>query len=373
MVSTRRGRERTVSTKKLLLVTDAWAPQVNGLVTALEKMKESLERDGIEVVVIHTGLFSSVPLPWYPEVRLALLARRRIRRMLMWEHPDFIHIASEGPLAWSARALCRRYGWRFTTSYHTHFHRYADMYVRVRWFLRPVRELLRVFHSAATRTMVATPSLKRELETHGFRNITLWPLGVDTRLFIRNPLSQVRALPKPVFVFFSRLAREKSPEEFLNLDLPGTKLVIGDGPLRKQLESRFSTQAVFVGCKQGKELVDLLSICDVMVFPSRTETFGLVMLEALACGIPVAAHDVMGPRDIIDNGIDGILDEDLTKAALACLSLDRAKCREKALRYSWNTSAVAFKANLVCAFDGREQACDRSVAQPQAEISPGVH
>jgi glycosyltransferase involved in cell wall biosynthesis len=278
---------------KLFLVTDTWRPQVNGVVTALEKMKESLEGDGFEVVVIHPGLFRSVPLPAYPEIRLALLPRRRLRRMLVSEGPDFIHVATEGPLGWSTRALCRRYGLRFTTSYHTHFHLYAHL--RMRSLLRPVLALLQTFHSATTGTMVATPALKRKLEAYGFRNLVLWPLGVDTAFFVRSAPSGL-SFPKPVFLFFSRLAPEKNLEVFLKLDLPGTRLVVGDGPERKRLQARFGRHTMFVGYKHGKELVDWLSICDVMVFPSRTETFGLVILEALACGIPVAAHDVMGPR-----------------------------------------------------------------------------
>ncbi|MFM9849700.1 MAG: glycosyltransferase family 4 protein [Hyphomicrobiaceae bacterium] len=351
---------------KLLLVTDAWHPQVNGVVTALKKMKETLERDGFEVVVMHPGLFRSVPLPGYPEIHLALLPRRRIRCMLRSEAPDFIHVATEGPLGWGTRALCRRYGWCFTTSYHTHFHLYGHL--RAPSLSRLVQALLRRFHCATTCTMVATPGLKCALEAHGFRNLTLWPLGVDTAFFVRNA-SPGLSLPKPVFLFFGRLAPEKNPEEFLKLDLPGTKLVVGDGPERKRLQARFETQAIFLGYKHGQELVDWLSICDVLVFPSRTETFGLVILEALACGIPVAAHDVMGPHDVIDNGVDGVLDDDLRIAALACLSLNRTKCREKALQYSWDASAAAFKMNLVRASATRERACDSSVAQPQAGIS----
>lgn len=286
----------------------------------------------------------------------------------MREVPDFIHVATEGPLGWSIRRLCRRHGWRFTSSYHTHFHLYA--HVRVRPLLRPVRMLLRVFHEAATSTMAATPSLKRELEAGGFRNVAVWPLGVDANLFLNRPVSQMPALPKPVFVFFGRLASEKAPEEFLKLDLPGTKLVIGDGPERARLESRFGTQAVFVGYQHGQELVNWLSMCDVMVFPSRTDTFGLVILEALACGIPVAAHNVIGPRDIIESGVDGMLGEDLRQAALACLSLDRGKCREKALRYSWEASTAAFKKNLVPTLSAQVRACDGSVARLQEEIVP---
>jgi glycosyltransferase involved in cell wall biosynthesis len=218
--------------------------------------------------------------------------------------------------------------------------------------------------------MVATPSLGRELEAQGFSNMALWPLGVDADLFVQRPALHMAPLPKPVFAFFGRLAPEKTPEEFLNLDLPGTKLVIGDGPMRACLQSRFGERVHLVGYQHGRELVDWLSMCDVMVFPSRTDTFGLVILEALACGIPVAAHDVMGPRDIVQHGVDGMLGEDLQAAALACLSLDRSKCRDKALRYSWEASAAAFKRNLVPVCNAQEHACDSSVAQLQAEIAP---
>lgn len=351
---------------KLLLVTDAWRPQINGVVTALAKMKDHLERDGFEVVVIHPGLFRCVPLPGYPEIRLALSPWLTMRRLFMSQDPDFIHIATEGPLGWNARALCRRHQWSFTTSYHTHLQLYA--HVRMRPFFRPVQALMRTFHDGTACTMVATPSLKHELEGNGYRNLALWPLGVDASVFVRNPSPKVPRLLKPVFVFFSRLAAEKNPEEFLQLDLPGTKLVIGDGPERRRLERRFGGQATFVGFKHGRELVDWLSTCDAMVFPSRTETFGLVTLEALACGIPVAAHNVMGPRDILDNGIDGMLGEDLKEAALACLALDPARCREKALRYSWDASAAAFKKNLV-AWGARATACDGSAARLPGEIS----
>jgi glycosyltransferase involved in cell wall biosynthesis len=239
----------------------------------------------------------------------------------------------------------------------------------MRPFLRPVQALLHAFHDATACTMVATPSLKYELKGNGYRRLALWPLGVDANIFVRNPSPEVPRLPKPIFVFFSRLAPETKPEAFLKLDLPGTKLVIGDGPERQRLEAGFRGQATFVGFKHGQELADWLSSCDAMVFPSRTETFGLVILEALACGIPVAAHDVMGPRDIIDDGVDGILREDLKEAALACLALDRGKCREKALRYSWDASAAAFKKNLVRASGARAEASDSSVARLRAEIA----
>ena len=329
---------------KLLLITDAWRPQVNGVVTAFEHMKRELEKRGFEVVVIHPALFRNIPFPLYPEIRLALFPRRSIARALEREQPDYIHIATEGPLGLAARTLCARRGLRFTTSYHTHFQLY--IHVRFRMFLGLVYGLLSWFHNAAARTLVATPSLKTTLEAHDFKHLALWPLGVDAEFFVRNPHPSAPNLPKPVFLFFSRLAPEKSPEEFLKLDLAGTKLVIGDGPDRRALEAKYGHAARFVGYKQGQELVDWLSRADVLVFPSRTETFGLVMLESLACGVPVAAHDAMGPKDVITHGIDGHIGEDLKEAALACLKLDPARCREKACRYPWEASADAFISHL---------------------------
>lgn len=331
--------------KKLLIVTDAWYPQVNGVVTSYVSIIPILEKCGYKVSVIHPGLFWSVPLPFYPEIRLALFARRRVKKTMQKLGHDAVHIATEGPLGFAARRVCRAENILFTTAYHTHFQHY--IHVRISMFSNIVYALLRRFHSAAASTMVATESLKQELESHGFQNLVLWPLGVDTDLFVRNPNSSLLALPKPVFVFFSRLAPEKSPEEFLRLQLPGTKLVIGDGPLRASLEKKYGKSARFVGYKRGQELVDWLSLCDVFVFPSRTETFGLVALEALACGIPVAAHDVMGPRDIITNGVDGYISDNLADAAERCLTIDREKCREKALRYSWRHSTTVFLESLI--------------------------
>jgi glycosyltransferase involved in cell wall biosynthesis len=339
---------------KLLFITDAWRPQVNGVVTALEHMKRELEKRGFQVIVIHPALFRNIPFPLYPEIRLALFPRRSVARALEREQPDYIHIATEGPLGLAARMLCPRRGLRFTTSYHTHFQLY--IHVRFRMFLGLVCGLLSWFHKAAARTLVATPSLKTALEAQDFKNLALWPLGVDAEFFVRNPHPSAPNLRKPVFLFFSRLAPEKSPEEFLKLDLAGTKLVIGDGPDRGALEAKYGHAALFVGYKQGQELVDWLSRADVLVFPSRTETFGLVMLESLACGVPIAAHDAIGPKDVITHGIDGHIGEDLKEAALACLKLDPARCREKACRYTWEASADAFISHLELCRAERESA-----------------
>ena len=330
--------------KKILLVTDAWSPQVNGVVRVLHALVPLLEARGHIVSIIEPGQFRAIPLPFYSEIRIALFARRRIRNVIEELRPDAVCLVTEGALGWAARSVCKERHIPFVTWYHSHFQLYVDL--RLHGLLGPIFALIRRFHSGAARTMVSTESLKRELEVTGFENLVVMPLGVDTGSFVRNPASPEPPLPKPVFVYFSRLASEKSPEEFLKLDLPGTKLVIGDGPLRKKLERKYGEKNKFIGYKHGQELVDWLSLADVFVFPSRTETFGLVSLEALACGLPVAAHNVMGPRDIITEGKDGYLSDNLQEAALACLSLSREECRNNALQYSWERSADVFIKNL---------------------------
>lgn len=330
--------------KKILLVTDAWAPQINGVVRVQNAHILALEARGYEVVVIEPSQFWTIPLPFYPDIRLALFARRRIARLITAARPCAVHLMTEGPLGWAARSVCMKAGIPFTTWYHSHFQLYVNM--RLRGLLRPILALLRRFHSTAVRTMVSTESLQRELESMGYTNVVITPLGVDIEQFKRNPSPSLPPLPKPVFVYFSRLDPEKSPEEFLKLDLPGTKLVIGDSADRPRLETLYGAKNKFVGFKRGQELVDWLSLGDVFVFPSRTETFGLVTIEALACGLPVAAHDVMGPRDVITSGVDGYLGEDLREAALKCLELSPTNCRAKAERYSWAHSADAFLKNL---------------------------
>ncbi|HEY4501753.1 MAG TPA: glycosyltransferase family 1 protein [Candidatus Paceibacterota bacterium] len=334
--------------KKLLIVTDTWAPKVDGVVRSIEHRTQILRGRGYEIMVVHPGEFFTVPFLLYPELKVSILPKRRLRRLIQGFGPDYIHIETEGTLGLAARSLCRSQGLKFTSSYHTHLQLYVDVYARlpVRFLLRPAAAVLRWFHSAASATFVSTESLRAELERQGFKNLVVCPLGVDTGLFVRNPGAPDKQLERPVFAYFSRLAPEKSPENFLRLSLPGTKLVIGDGPDRKKLENKYP-EAKFVGFQRGQGLVDWLSVVDVVVMPSRTETFGLVVIEALAMGIPVAAHDVLGPRDIITHGVHGHLSDDLRQAAIDCLGLSSEECRKRALEFSWSASAEAFAQNLV--------------------------
>lgn len=332
--------------KKIVIISDVWHPQVNGVMTWIEKTIELLEQRDFEVVVIHPGLFYTIPMPFYPEIRLALFSRNKIIEILKKEKPDYVHIATEGLLGFNACLVCKKLNIKFTTSYHTNLPQYVK--VRLGMLFGATYQYLRWLHNSGENTMVCTDSLKEELESHGFKNIVLWSTAVDTDFFVKTKNgNSVNSFKKPVFFYLGRVAVEKDVEEFLKCSLPGTKLVIGDGPDRKRLEKKYGGNVTFVGYKKGKELVSLISECDVMVFPSRTDTFGLVIIESMSCGIPVAAHNVMGPKDIISDGIDGYLDEDLSRAAVRCLTLSSDDCRKKALKYSWDNSVKSFIENLV--------------------------
>ena len=328
---------------RLLIVTDAWAPQVNGVVRTLETLGRDLEALGHDVrYATPEGRFT-VPLPTYSEIRLAYFPRRSLERMIDGFAPDAIHIATEGPLGLSARAICLRRDIPFTTSFHT---RFPD-YVHARFPIVPeslVYDFLRWFHGPAKTLMVATPSLKRELEGHGFRNVRIWSRGVDVEKF--RPLGDAALpFPRPIWLYVGRVAIEKNIEAFLALDLPGTKVVIGDGPARAQLERRYP-EARFLGSKQGEDLVRHYAASDVFVFPSKTDTFGLVMLEALACGVPVAAFPVQGPRDVLGDAPVAALDEDLAPACRKAATISREACRAFALTRSWRACTAQFLSNL---------------------------
>src|SRR3989344_872143 len=274
---------------KILIVTDAWQPQVNGVVTAFEKIKSILDESGHEVSVIHPGYFRTVPVFFYPEIRLSLFPSRFVGRKIIGEMPDHIHIATEGPIGLAARRFCVKKRIPFSTSFHTNFHQYLKLHLVV--LEKGTALYLRWFHNAGTVCMASTESLRTMLTNMGIKRTALWPLGVDTNLFNKKETDEsIALLPKPVFVYFGRLAKEKNVEECLKLNLPGSKLVIGDGPDRKKLEKKYAGKAHFIGYKKGRELVSALAACDVFVFPSRTDTFGLVVLEALALGIPRAGQ-----------------------------------------------------------------------------------
>jgi len=327
---------------RLALVTDAWFPQTNGVVRTLSTTVARLHAEGVEATVICPEGFRSVPCPTYPEIRLSLFAGRAVARRLESLAPDAVHIATEGPLGLAARRWCLRNRRAFTTAYHTQFPEYVRArlpiplsvsYVAMRWF-----------HGKAARTLVATPSLRRQLEDRGLRNLTTWSRGVDAELFRPQPKDWLE-LPRPAFVYVGRVAVEKGVEEFLRLELPGSKVVIGDGPARAALEHAFPAVR-FLGYRHGEELARHVAACDVFVFPSRTDTFGLVLLEAMACGLPVAAYPVTGPIDVVVDGVTGVLGHDLRAAALAALELDPAACRRHALGYSWEACTRQFAGAL---------------------------
>ena len=328
--------------QRIVIVTDAWQPQTNGVVRTLNTTRATLLSQGHDVHVIEPGQFHNFPCPTYPEIRLSWRPAKRIAAQLHSLQPDAVHIATEGPLGMAARRWCIQQRWPYTTSYHTQF----PEYVRARFPL-PLRwsyAWLRRFHGRAARTMVATPSMQAQLESHGFRNIVRWSRGVDVQLF-RPRDEPVLKYPRPVFAYVGRVAVEKNIEDFLKLKLPGTKVVIGDGPEREALRTRYP-DVVFAGYKFGEALAALVASCDVMVFPSRTDTFGLVLIEAMACGVPVAAYPVTGPVDVVKQGVTGVLSEDLQNAAIAALNMDRAVCREHALNYTWERATQQFFCNL---------------------------
>ncbi|MGI4978491.1 MAG: glycosyltransferase family 4 protein [Janthinobacterium lividum] len=330
--------------RRVAIVTDAWAPQVNGVVRTLSAVAAELGRMGVAVEVIGPDRFRTVPCPTYPEIRLAVLPRRRLARMLREARPDSLHIATEGPLGMAARALCRRHGWRYTTSFHTRFPEYLR--ARTGLPLAPAYAVLRRFHNGGEGTMVATESLHAELEARGFAKLRRWSRGVDLSVFAPAPRDPWAGLARPVFACVGRVAVEKNIAAFLALDLPGSKVVVGDGPMLPALRRRFP-QAHFAGARFGAELAASFAGADVKVFPSRTDTFGLVVLESLACGTPVAAFPVTGPRDILREGVTGALDEDLRAACLRALAADRGACRAYAERCSWQACAEQFLGFLV--------------------------
>ncbi len=328
---------------RILIATDAWAPQINGVVVALVNTIACLRRIGHDVTVISPEGFRTIPTPTYPEIPLALFPGRKVARLIDEARPDAIHIATEGPIGSAARTYCLRNGLRFTTQYHTCFPEYIQMRtgIPVDWMY----PFMRRFHDPAAAVIVATEPLGAMLAKRGFAHIEECPLGVDLELFKPSD-EHFTDLPRPVFTYVGRLAVEKDLPAFLGLQLPGSKLVVGDGPARAKLQRRFPNVR-FVGAKTGPELASYYQRSDVFVFPSRTETFGLVMLEAMACGVPVAAFPVRGPLDVVKDPGAGVLLEDLREAALRALDLERGAGRAYAERFPWSKGAERFLSILV--------------------------
>jgi len=327
---------------RILIATDAWHPQVNGVVRTLTSLSRSASALGAEVSFLTPDGFPSVGVPTYPGLRIALPNRREIARRIEVASPDAIHIATEGPIGWAVRAYCRRRKLAFTTSYTTRFPEYIAVRTIIPAGLSYV--VLRHFHAAAAMTMVATASLRQELGARGFRKLGTWTRGVDTDLFRPEAAAELD-LPRPIFMTMGRVAVEKNLEAFLALNLPGSKVVIGDGPQKALLERRYP-KARFLGEKTGQDLTSHLAAADVFVFPSLTDTFGVVQLEALACGTPIAAFPVTGPLDVIADHPVGALDTDLRSACIRALGISRESCRGFALERSWENSARQFIGNL---------------------------
>lgn len=335
---------------RILVVTDAWEPQVNGVVRTLSRTVEECRAMGHEVEVIHPGLgFRTIPLPTYPDIKLALGARDDLEARFKAFEPEAIHIATEGTLGHVARRICLSWKLPFSTSYHTQF----PEYVHARFPFIPVSAgyaFMRRFHNAGNRLMVATPTMRDDLARRGFNNITPWTRGVDTALFHPDKRhmdgeSVYAGLEGPIFVYVGRVAVEKNIEAFLKADLPGAKVVVGPGPQLEELKRKYP-DVVFPGSKSGVELARYFADADVMVFPSFTDTFGLVILESMACGTPVAAYIAPGPKDIIPGSGAGAVNDDLRTACLEALSMDRARCREYAEGFSWRACAEEFVRNL---------------------------
>ncbi|HEY1391743.1 MAG TPA: glycosyltransferase family 1 protein, partial [Methylibium sp.] len=316
---------------KILIVTDAWEPQVNGVVRTLKMTVRELRARGCEVEIISPQGFRSMPCPTYPEIRLALTTRRELERRIDAIAPQCVHIATEGPLGWAVRGICKKRGWQFTTAYHSRFPEY--LHARFRLPVSLSYSVLRRFHNAGAATLAPTPAIVDDLRSRGFTQAQIWSRGVDLAMFGVEGEKLPRP-SEPIFLYVGRLAVEKQVDAFLALDLPGHKWVAGEGPERARLETKYPGVRWF-GVLDGPALAKLYRTADVMVFPSLTDTFGLVMVEAMACGTPVAAFPVPGPVDVVGQSPGGVLHEDLRVACLKALELPREGVRRHAEQFSW--------------------------------------
>jgi glycosyltransferase involved in cell wall biosynthesis len=329
---------------RILVATDAWRPQVNGVVRTYERLSVEAAKLGATIEFLTPEPFPTIPLPTYTEIRLALLTSNEVEARVRAFRPDFVHIATEGPIGLVTRYWCNRQSRRFTTSYHTRFPDYlsARLPVPLEWGYHAQAW----FHNAGAGMMVSTQSLAQELGRRGFQRIMPWTRGVDTELF--HPRAVRPFGSDPVFLYVGRVAVEKNIDDFLKLELPGRKVVVGGGPELTLLTERYP-EVLFTGPRSGQDLAESYAGSDVFVFPSRTDTFGIVLLEALASGLPIAAYPVTGPIDVVEPGVTGVLDENLRQAALGALELDRTGLRNAALKFGWEACAQQFIDNLLSA------------------------
>lgn len=323
---------------KIIIVTDAWEPQVNGVVRTLKQTRKSLEQLGHDVQFITPDAFKTIPCPSYPSIPLALFPGRKVKQLLNAAKANAVHIATEGPLGMAARRWCLKNKVKFTTSYHTQFPEYVRLRAPIP--LSWTYAWLRRFHGKAVRTLVPTRSQQQALFERDFKHVEVWGRGVDTDIFTPDNPKELN-LPGPILMNMGRVAVEKNIEAFLQLDVPGSKVVVGDGPDLEMLKARYP-DVTFTGAKFGRELASYIAAADVFVFPSKTDTFGLVLLEAMACGVPVAAYPVTGPKDVVLDGITGSLSDNLADAVLAAQRLDPQACIAYAKKNSWMACSEVF-------------------------------
>ncbi len=328
---------------RIALISDAWHPQINGVVTTLTNTVATLKTLGHEVELITPERFKTYPWPGYPDVGLAFLCGPKARAILKAFKPDAIHLVTEGPIGYAVRRYCHEFGFRYTSSYLSHFPEYFKL--RIGFPVWISETYLRWFHCDSARVMVSTASLETQLYQAGYRRLARWSRGVDAELYRPRPKDFIKD-KRPIFMFTGRVAIEKNIEAFLKLDLPGTKYVIGDGPQKALLSNKYPAVR-FTGYQQKESLSRFMAAADVFVFPSRTDTFGVALLEALACGVPVAAFPVQGSKDVIIDAQTGFLNEDLQLAALSALELNSGDCRRYALENTWEKCTKQLVDNLV--------------------------
>lgn len=349
---------------RILIATDAWSPQVNGVVRTLNALTSELRRRGHEIIAITPDGRPDLKLPFYTEIGLTRVGAGTIGAEIDAARPDAIHIVTEGPIGWAARRACLRRGLPFTTGFHTRFAEYAAARVPLPGVARLGWSILRHFHAPSSAVMVPTPSMARDIEDRGFNHVKVWTRGVNHDLF-RPSDRGFLDFPRPILLYAGRLAIEKGIEDFLNLDMPGTKVLVGDGPEHARFEQRYP-KAVFLGYRHDAEYARTVAAADVLIFPSRTDTFGLVMIEAMACGTPVAAYDVTSPIDVVTEGVTGSLNSDLVVAAQCALALDREQVSAAAGVFTWEHTADMFESWL-CHIDRKHY------IPPHLDVGAPVH